>query len=223
MPHAPLSPAEYWDLYKPHKGEGEQPRPDTSRFEWTQYEGHGPGAELLGMPLRALDLGPAEGRKAAHLAGRGVAVTGVDLSAVQVARARRLWAGTQGLEFLHGGACEFLESTAVEYGAVYSVWGAVWFTDPEELLPLVAKCLAPGGVFAFSQAEPGSSYGPQEMGGKWLEGRQKELTVLRWQYPPQVWAELIKHQGFESVDARILPAPQPDRLGTLLVRAAMPR
>lgn len=28
------------------------------------------------------------------------------------------------------------------------------FTDPERLFPLVAKRLAPGGVFAYSQDEP---------------------------------------------------------------------
>ncbi|RSO05559.1 hypothetical protein DMH18_30185 [Streptomyces sp. WAC 06783] len=101
MPRAPQTPAEYWDPYKPHRGDGPQPRPDTGRFAWTQYPGHGPGAELLGSPRRALDLGSAEGKEAAHLAERGVRVTGVDLSAVQVARARAWWHDMANLDFVH--------------------------------------------------------------------------------------------------------------------------
>lgn len=83
MPRAPMTPAEYWDKYKPYKGEGVQSAHRAGRFEWTQYPGHGPGAEVLGRPRRALELGPAEGAEAAHLARQGVEVTGVDLSPVQ--------------------------------------------------------------------------------------------------------------------------------------------
>ncbi|MFK8848662.1 class I SAM-dependent methyltransferase [Streptomyces sp. Ac-502] len=220
MPRAPRTPAEYWDTYKPHRGDGPQSRPDTGRFEWTQYPGHGPGAELLGSPRRALDLGPAEGKEAAHLAERGVQVTGVDLSAVQIARARTWWQGLPNLVFVHGEACSHLTEAPETYDAIYSVWGAVWFTDPDQLLPLIAARLAPGGVFAFSQAEPSPhAYGPQALRGKWLEGRARELTVPRWQYPPGTWADHLKRAGFAQVDARILPAPDGERPGTLLVVA----
>ncbi|WP_225995189.1 methyltransferase domain-containing protein [Streptomyces arboris] len=125
-----------------------------------------------------------------------------------------------GLEFVHAEACDYLTSSTTPFDAVYSVWGAVWFTDPELLFPLVARNLTPGGIFAFSQAEPSpGAYGPQPMHGKWLEGRESELTVLRWQYTPQAWADLLKHHGFTDIDARILPAPGGEGLGTLLVRS----
>lgn len=123
MPHAPLTPAEYWDKYKPYKGEGIQPAPQADRFDWTQYAGYGPGAELLGRPRRALELGPAEGKEAAHLAHQGVEVTGVDFSPVQVERARAWWKDTPGLSFVQGEACAYLASTPAEYDAIYSVWG----------------------------------------------------------------------------------------------------
>ncbi|MGW0708579.1 class I SAM-dependent methyltransferase [Streptomyces sp. NPDC002643] len=223
MPHAPMTPAEYWDKYKPHKGEGPQPAPSAERFDWTQYPGYGPGAEVLGTPRRALELGPAEGKEAAHLARQGVEVTGVDFSPVQVERARSWWKGTPGLAFVHGEVCTYLSSTSTKYDAIYSVWGAVWFTDPEDLFPRVFQRLSPRGVFAFSQAEPvAGSYGPQPMRGKWLEGRERELTVLRWQYAPEMWADLLKRHGFTDVDARILTAPEPGNLGTLMVRAQAP-
>lgn len=100
------------------------------------------------------------------------------------------------------------------FDAVYSAWGVVWFTDPEILLPLVAKSLTSDGVFAFGRAEPSpGAYGPQPMRGKWLEGRESELTVLRRQYTPQAWADLLKRHGFTNVDARVVPAPGGEKSG----------
>ncbi|GHE78362.1 hypothetical protein GCM10018785_53150 [Streptomyces longispororuber] len=155
-----------------------------------------------------------------HLARRGVQVTGVDLSPAQVARARAWWRDVPGLEFVHADAVEYLSCTPTVFDAVYSDWGAVWFTDPDRLLPLIARRLAPGGVLAFAHAEPtGETYGPQPMRGKWLEGRERELTVLRWQYAPETWTDLLKRHGFTDVAARVLPAPAGGSVGTLLVRA----
>ncbi|CAM5457146.1 hypothetical protein [Streptomyces abikoensis] len=57
------------------------------------------------------------------------------------------------------------------------------------------------------------------MRGRWLEGRERELTVLRRQYAPAAWAGLLKRYGFERVDARIVRPPGDESLGTLLVRA----
>ncbi|EMF02263.1 class I SAM-dependent methyltransferase [Streptomyces mobaraensis NBRC 13819 = DSM 40847] len=222
MPRPPLTPAEYWDLYKPHRGEGDQPAPPVGPFEWTQFPGHGPGPELLGTPRTVLELGPGEGTDAVYLARRSAQVTAVDFSAHQIERARRWWADEPGVTFVHADVCHFLITEATEYDAIYSMWGAVWFTDPDRLLPLVAKRLTAGGVFVFSHAEPTPDvYGPQQMRGKWLEGRERELTVLRWQYAPHMWADLLKRHGFDDVDARILPPPGDEALGTLLVRASV--
>ncbi|MFD3996276.1 class I SAM-dependent methyltransferase [Streptomyces sp. NPDC058583] len=217
---APTTPAEYWDKYKPYRGEGDQLRPAAGAFDWTGIPGHGPGAELLGNPATALDLGPAEGENAAFLARQGVRVTAVDFSSAQVDRARRFWADEPRLTFVHAEACAFLFKEEQRFDAIYSTWGAVWFTDPEKLLPLVAARLARGGVFGFSHREPVvGQYGAQQMGGKWLEGRETELTVLRWQYTAGQWADVLKRHGFTSVRAEELPNPDRAALGTLLVTA----
>ncbi|MER5201200.1 class I SAM-dependent methyltransferase [Streptomyces sp. NPDC002755] len=217
---APKTPAEYWDTYRPHRGKNLQPRPAAEGFEWTGIAGHGPGSEFLGSPTTALDLGPAEGENAAFLARNGVHVTAVDFSPAQVNRARSFWADLPALDFVHAEACAFLRDELRQWDAIYSTWGAVWFTDPEELFPLVAKRLQPGGVFAFSHREPiTGQHGAQKMGGKWLEGREAELTVYRWQYTAQQWADILKRHGFTDIDERILPDPDPAALGTLLVRA----
>ncbi|MFF2660272.1 class I SAM-dependent methyltransferase [Kitasatospora sp. NPDC058032] len=180
---------------------------------------HARGAEVLGAPTRALDLGPAEGENAAFLARGGVEVVAVDFSPVQVARARGFWADLANLRFVAAEACAFLDQEVRTFDAVYSTWGAVWFTDPEELFPRVRRRLAPGGVFAFSHREPAvGAYGAQPMGGRWLEGREEELTVLRWQHTAAQWADLLKRHGFDDVEARVVANPQAGALGTLLVR-----
>lgn len=60
----------------------------TARFDSIGIPGHGPGAELLGAPKTALDLGPAEGENAAFLARSGIQLTAVDFSPVQTAPPR---------------------------------------------------------------------------------------------------------------------------------------
>jgi SAM-dependent methyltransferase len=221
MPLTSKSLPEYWNTYKPHTGEGEPPPPVVDTFEWTQYPGHGPGAEFLGEPRTALELGSAEGKEAVYLARRGVEVTALDFAPAQIARARLWWEGTRGLSFVTAEACEHLSATATSYDAVYSRWGAAWFTDPAELLPLVVRRLTPRGVLALSQAEPIEGfYGPQAMYGNGLSGRK--LPVLRWSYAPETWADLLARNGFTDIDARVLPAPEPENVGTLLVRAHAP-
>ncbi|GLW04378.1 class I SAM-dependent methyltransferase [Streptomyces lavendulae] len=217
---APSTPAEYWDKYRPHRGEEPQPRPPADRFDWTGLPGTGPGHEILGNPRTALDLGPAEGENAAFLARAGVEVVAVDFSPVQIERARTFWNDTPNLEFVHAEACAFLDQDTRPWDVIYSTWGAAWFTDPDELFPRIAARLAPRGIFAFSHREPiVGQYGAQKMGGKWLEGRETELTVFRWQHTPEQWTDLLKRHSFTDVQADVIPSPDSSPLGTLLVTA----
>lgn len=122
---------------------------------------------------------------------------------------------------MHGEFCAFLAADSRQWDAIYSTWGAVWFTDPDVLFPLVAQRLSPGGVFAFSHREPiVGQYGAQEMGGRWLEGCSTELVFQRWQFTAPQWSDLLKRHGFLDIQAEVVPAGQPGQLGTLLVRGA---
>ncbi|MEV0279750.1 hypothetical protein AB0I22_25625 [Streptomyces sp. NPDC050610] len=58
------------------------------------------------------------------------------------------------------------------------------------------------------------------MYGNGLTGRK--LVVVRWAYSPEWWADLLKRHGLTDTDAQILPAPDPQDVGTLLVRARVP-
>ncbi|MFJ6515991.1 class I SAM-dependent methyltransferase [Streptomyces sp. NPDC091406] len=188
-------------------------------FCWTQYAGHGPGPELLGDPESALEIGCGTGRALAYLAQRGVTATGVDLSPVMVANTTERW-GPLGARIICAEVLDHLRGSTETYDAVYSIFGAVWFTDPAKLLPLIAGRLAPGGILAFSQppAIPGA-YGPQGMYKGGFAG--KALFTYRYCYTPRKWKSLLLRAGFEKAEVRVLDAPEPGHIGTLIARAAM--
>ncbi|MFL1380519.1 MULTISPECIES: class I SAM-dependent DNA methyltransferase [unclassified Nocardiopsis] len=207
----------YWDRYT----RGITPQAPEERLasalEWTQYAGHGPGVELLGQPSSALELGSGRGNAVATLASLGAKAAGVDLSPVAVEQARTRW-GYLGAEFHQADAVDFLEGAPRRWDTIYSVWGAVWFTDPEVLLPLVYDRLEPGGSFVFSHAPaiPGS-YGAQGMYGGGFNGRR--VWVYRWAYEPAEWERILTRHGFEEVRVWEEPAPDPEHVGTLIATA----
>ncbi|MEU7148517.1 class I SAM-dependent methyltransferase [Streptomyces sp. NPDC045456] len=186
-------------------------------FCWTQYAGHGPGPELLGDPSTALEIGYGTGRHLAHLAQRGVKMTGVDLSPVAVEQTKEKW-GPLGVQLHCAEVLQFLSTTTETYDAIYSIFGAAWFTDPTRLFPLVFEHLNPGGRFVFSQppAIPGA-YGPQGMYKGGFAG--KETFLYRYAYTPDGWVNFLADAGFEEPHARVLEAPKADHIGTLIVQA----
>ncbi|BAJ31390.1 MULTISPECIES: class I SAM-dependent methyltransferase [Kitasatospora] len=189
-------------------------------FRWTQYADHGPGPELLGSPASVLEIGCGTGRALVALAERGVKVTGVDLSPVMVEKAAKRW-GPSGIRFHCAEVLDYLRGSDETWDAVYSVFGAIWFTDPLKLLPLIASRLNPGGVLAFSQppAIPGA-YGPQGMYKGGFAGRA--LYTYRYSYTPRRWVGLLRKAGFGSAEATVLDAPVEGHIGTLIVTARTP-
>ncbi|MGI8313409.1 class I SAM-dependent methyltransferase [Saccharopolyspora hattusasensis] len=208
----------YWDHYAAGVAGQDQQKALKEAFGWTQYEGHGPGDELLGDPLTALELGSGRGNAVAALALKGIDTTGIDLSPGQCDAAERSWGTIPGVHFVQADVVEFLSATGQQWDAIYSIWGGVWFTDPVVLLPLIRARLTQGGTLAFSHAPavPGS-YGLQGMYGNGFTGRQ--VWIYRWAYEPTGWADLLREYGFTDVHARVEPAPEPDNVGTLIVEA----
>ncbi|WP_237720239.1 class I SAM-dependent methyltransferase [Streptomyces xiaopingdaonensis] len=210
-----MSLPEYWDKYQPGRVE----RPAADLFQWSQFPGHGPGPELLGSPASVLELGCGPAAEAAYLARRGTRVTALDFSPVQIARARNWWVDLPGLALVEADACAWLDHGEETFDAAFSCWGAAWFVDPEELLPRVCRRLVDGGRFVVAHAAPGDVHGPQLMRGKWLEGRDSELRIHRYQYPPEAWEGMLKRAGFTHVSARVLPPPGNREVGTLIATA----
>ncbi|MGW5099975.1 class I SAM-dependent methyltransferase [Streptomyces sp. NPDC004100] len=213
VPHDIPAETELWDAYAESAFD-----PDAEpRLCWTQYSGHGPGLELLGAPESVLEIGCGTGRALAHLAGQGVKATGVDLSPRMVQLAGDRWAPL-GVRIEQGEILDWLAADGERYDAVYSVFGAAWFTDPSRLFPLVRARLAPDGVFVFSQppAIPGA-YGPQGMYKGGFAG--KAMFTYRYSYKPAVWERFLLRAGFTAAEATVVEAPKAGHIGTLVVQA----
>ncbi len=206
---------ELWDAYA--ESSRETVTDADAVFRWTQYGGHGPGTELLGQPNSVLEIGCGTGRALAYLAQQGVKATGIDLSPVMVEHTTERW-GPLGVEFICAEVIAHLEMDHTTYDAIYSVFGAAWFADPARLFPLVAKRLNPGGVFVFSQppAIPGA-YGPQGMYKGGFAG--PAMFTYRYSYTPEVWEKFLSDAGFSGAQVRVLEAPEPGHIGTLIGRA----
>lgn len=212
------STADYWDTYYPSLDENDRDALLGKGFSWTQWDHHGPDEGFLQQPETALELGCGFGVHAAHLAMKGVPTVGVDVSPVQYGRACRMWRGVPELRFELSDVRDYLAQTEETFDAIYSVWAASWFTNPAELVPLVRARLNPGGVYAFSQAPAVEGcYGAQGMHVNGFTGKKGGIT--RWFYTPDMWVGILRNYGFLDVHAEILEAPDPEDLGTLLVRA----
>ncbi|MGW4547371.1 class I SAM-dependent methyltransferase [Streptomyces violaceorubidus] len=214
-----------WDTYSRQRPERRptNARGETTWFNWTQYADHGPGAELLEAPAggRVLDLGCGKGGNAAHLAALGMAAVGVDVSPKQLTAARERWGQMPGLALHQADAVSFLREDLVGFAAVYSVYGAAWFTDPAVLMPAIRERLLPSGRLVFSQRPPVEGcYGCQ---ASYIPRGADEdpLVVKRWDYEPDAWERLLKAHGYTDIDASVLAAPPGRRtIGTLIVRAS---
>jgi SAM-dependent methyltransferase len=209
---------DYWDHYAGGVAVETPEEALKNAFGWTQYDGHGPGDELLGEPLTALELGCGRGNAVAALAAKGIDATGIDISPAQLIDVHNRWGHLPNAHYVAGDVLDFLNEADQQWDAIYSIWGALWFTDPEALLPLVRDRLAPGGklVFSHAPAVPGS-YGIQGMYGNGFKGRQ--VWIYRWAYEPDTWADLLRQHGFVDVNGRIEAAPEPNNVGTLVVEA----
>jgi ubiquinone/menaquinone biosynthesis C-methylase UbiE len=101
-----------------------------------------------------LDLACGSGRSSRELARRGALVTGVDISAAMVDRARETeTADPLGVTYLVADAAD---PTAVSgpYDGVFCMWGLTDIDDLDGVLDTVARVLRPGGFFACCFLHP---------------------------------------------------------------------
>jgi len=131
---------------------------------------------------RVLDLACGYGRVSRYLAQRGARVTGLDISAALLSRARQLEAGQPfGIRYVRSDAASTGWWDGVVYDGVLCNMALMDIDDLEGTLSTVAAVLAPGGWFSFSvfhPCYPGGAEGswsglpswPPERGYAW-EGR----------------------------------------------------
>lgn len=207
-----MSLAESWDRY----AVGSTPRRtmnargETTWLNWTQYADHGPNESVLGPVIgrRVLDLGSGGGGNLAHLVTLGATGHGVDIAPAREATARERWGDLSGLEFRTAEATAFLNETDETFDVVLSIFGAVWFVDPDTLLPLIRSRMAPGAILAFSHLPPGS------------QGPRPARDGMRHDRTPDEWRRLLTGHGFSDMHVSLIDPPEGRVVGTMLIRAS---
>lgn len=203
--------AEIWERYaakykprRPFNAAGA-----STWLNWTQYPDHGPDESVLGdlKGKRVLELGSGAGANLAHLATLGAICTGIDIAPSRAHAAQQTWGHLGDITFATADAVDYLGTTTATFDVVYSIFGAVWFTDPEILFPLVHKRMSGGGIFAFSH--PPAI--PQE--------DRPDQVVRQWHLPADRWTDVLAAAGFASATAEIIDAPVVGKPATVLVSA----
>ena len=115
--------------------------------------------------LRVLDLACGYGQASRYLAQRGARVSGLDISAALLSRARQLEAEQPlGIRYISGDAASTDWWDGVAYDGVLCNMALMDIDDLEGTLSTVAAVLAPGGWFSFSVFHPCYPGGPE---GSW--------------------------------------------------------
>ncbi|MFF8481009.1 class I SAM-dependent methyltransferase [Streptomyces antibioticus] len=229
MGRVTTSTADLWHHYGRARATSERTVPDT--FYWSWGQDAGPGPEALGnLTGRCVgDLGAGTARHAAHLAvhHHPAQVIAVDASPAQHAMATDLYAHlAPRLRIVQSGAVPHLRAMPGTYDVLYSIFGAVDFTDPREVLPATAAALKPGGRLVFATLAhylTGAPAQPKAMAAdipaKTPDG--ESTTLRRWVLQEHVWTKLLDESGFTDITTDVLPATTggPRTADTLLVSA----
>ena len=218
-----------WYHYGRTRAAHDRDVPATFRWTWSQV--HGPGPELLGpITGRVLgDLGSGAARHAAHLAARHApaCVDAIDASPAQHELATGLYAHlAPHLRLLQADVIKHLRANPGTYDVLYSVFGAVCFTDPHELLPAARHALRPGGRLVFSTlahyltgAPAPADITPADIGARTPDG--EKTTMRRWVLQEHTWVKALDQAGFTAIEADVVPdsTEGPRSADTLLVHA----
>lgn len=126
-------------------------------------------------------------------------------------------------------AVPHLQAMPGAYDVLYSVFGALDFTDPREVLPAAATALKPGGRLVFATLAHYLNGAPAQpdavaadIPAKTPDG--EATTMRRWVLQEHVWTKLLDAAGFTNITVDVLPSATggPRTADTLLVSAHHP-
>ncbi|CAL9429777.1 hypothetical protein SUDANB171_02020 [Streptomyces sp. enrichment culture] len=215
--------ADLWYHYGRTRAATDRGVPETFRWSWGQDSG--PGPEILGALTGRIvgDLGAGSARHAAHLAAhrQPARIDAIDASPAQCDMGTTLYGHlAPRLRLVRSDVIAHLRTAAGVYDALYSVFGAIDFTDPRKLLPAAAASLRPDGRLVFAtlstylNGEPAQpDVDPADIPARRPGG--EPATMPRWVLQEQVWTKLLDHAGFTRINVDVLPG-SPE---TLLVTA----
>ncbi|MFJ4870830.1 methyltransferase domain-containing protein [Streptomyces sp. NPDC088757] len=191
-----VTTADLWHHYGRVRAERDHAVPDSFRWSWSQVDG--PGAEVLGdlAGKTVADLGAGAARHAAHLTVHHVParIDAVDASPAQYAMATALYGPlAPRLCLVHRDVVAHLHAHPGAYDVLYSVFGALDFTDPRTLLAADVPARTPDGESA---------------------------TLRRWVLQEYVWTKVLDEAGFAGIRVEELPAGEGSRAATALLITA---
>lgn len=196
-----------WQHYALAAAAAEQPAPGVlpSRLEWTQVPGLGPDEEILGdiQGRTILELGCGTGQSAALLASRGAHVVAIDAAPAQIRRARTRWDHITGVTFLCAEARNYLNRPGPSPDIILSIFGALDFTAPGVLLPLIAARLASSGLLAVSTVHP--DWQPPQILS--LDHTSRSLPLSRPLPDPKWWSNALPAHGLTITINQAVTAP----------------
>lgn len=223
-----VTTTDLWHHYGRTRAKHDRAVPKTFHWGWSQDSG--PGAEALGdlTGRRVGDLGAGSGRHAAYLATRHrpAEIVAVDASAAQHSMAASVYAHlTPHLRLVLADVPAHLRAAPLSYDVLYSIFGAIDFTEPRELLPAAFAALRPGGRLVFSTLAHYLNGEPAEADVVAAEVYAKtpagESAVMRrWVLQEHVWTKILDEAGFTRIAIDLLPGGNGPRVAdTLLVTA----
>ncbi|MGW0828194.1 class I SAM-dependent methyltransferase [Streptomyces sp. NPDC002845] len=170
------------------------------------YQRAEPGPELLGdiTDRTVVEIGAGSGRQAAYLARahRPARVVAVDRDPVQHARGRERFGDISRLDLVHDDAATYMATHPESFDVAYCVFGALDFTAPGGLLPVIAEGLRSGGLLVFSTlahyrngSAPEMEPRPATISTRRPDGTP--ATMLRWVLDIPVWHKLCDQHGFD--------------------------
>ena len=158
LPEHAAENARYWDGMADDWVESGQRSWAASAPTWGNWAA--PESEVAMLPddmagLRAIELGCGTGYVSAWMARRGAEVVGIDVSARQLATARRLQDehGLDRITFVEGSA-ESVPEPDQSFDFAISEYGAAIWCDPEIWIAEAARLLRPGGRLHFLGNHP---------------------------------------------------------------------
>lgn len=202
-----------WQCYGARRTRADRAAGMDGTFHWDWYQRMGPGAELLGSldGMAVIEVGAGTGRQAAHLARTSMTseVTALDSSASMYERCRRSYGDVPRLRLVLAEATSYLVERPSSFDLVYSVFGALDFTDPRRLLPAVAASLHPGGTLVFSTLghyrngqAPESSIRSTQLPTVLADGTP--ATMERWVLDLMLWEWLLAQADLNVVDVKTI-------------------
>ncbi|WBB59781.1 class I SAM-dependent methyltransferase [Streptomyces sp. WMMC500] len=223
-----------WQCYGARRARADRAAGVDGTFHWDWYQRNGPGAEILGSldGIAVIEVGAGTGRQAAHLARSSTAseVTALDSSASMYERCRRSYGDVPRLRAVLAEAASHLAERPSAFDLVYSVFGALDFTDPRRLLPAVAASLRPGGMLVFSTL---GHYRNGEAAERSVRSARlptvltdgTPVTLERWVLDLPLWERLLAQAGLDVVDVETVHDAGRGRglpMTTRIIRATRP-